>query len=116
MAENTEVAASANILNDERARRMADRAALYAAGKNPYPEHASVTDHAADLLVRYEGLANEEMADETVTIGGRVVAKRGQGKIMFIVVRDPSADIQLVLPRKRCRGGLLGGPEGTRSR
>lgn len=95
MAENTEAAESANILNDERARRLSDRAALYAAGKNPYPEHSAVTDHAADLLVRYEGLANEEVAAETVTIGGRVVAKRGQGKIMFIVVRDPSADIQL---------------------
>ena len=95
MAENLEAAEAANILNDERARRLADRAALYAAGKNPYPERSSVTDHAADLLGRYEHLANEEVAPETVTIGGRVVAKRGQGKIMFIVVRDPSADIQL---------------------
>ena len=28
-------------------------------------------------------------------IGGRIVAKRGQGKIMFLVVRDTTADIQL---------------------
>ena len=28
-------------------------------------------------------------------IAGRVVAKRGQGKIMFIVVRDATAEIQL---------------------
>ena len=95
MAENLEVTEAANTLNDERARRLADRAALYEAGKNPYPEHSSVADHAADLLVRYEGLANEESASETVTVGGRVVAKRGQGKIMFLVLRDPSADIQL---------------------
>ena len=95
MAENLEVTEAANTLNDERARRLADRAALYEAGKNPYPEHSSVTDHAADLLVRYEGLANEESASVTVTVGGRVVAKRGQGKIMFLVLRDPSADIQL---------------------
>ena len=54
MAENLEAAEPANILNDERARRLADRAALYAAGKNPYPERSSVTDHAADLLDRYE--------------------------------------------------------------
>ena len=94
MADTTS-AEAANTLNDERARRLADRAALYEAGKNPYPEHSSVTDHAADLLVRYEGLANEESASETVTVGGRVVAKRGQGKIMFLVLRDPSADIQL---------------------
>lgn len=85
----------ASTLNDERARRLADRAALYAAGKNPYPEHSDVTDYAADLLEHYAGLANEEEGAETVTVGGRIVAKRGQGKIMFLVLRDPSADIQL---------------------
>lgn len=98
MAENQSVVAAAqdaSTLNDERARRLADRAALYAAGKNPYPEHSDVTDHAADLLERYAGLANEEAGAETVTVGGRIVAKRGQGKIMFLVLRDPSADIQL---------------------
>ncbi len=98
MAENQSVDAAAqdaSTLNDERARRLADRAALYAAGKNPYPEHSDVTDHAADLLERYAGLANEEDGAETVTVGGRIVAKRGQGKIMFLVLRDPSADIQL---------------------
>ena len=98
MAENQSVDAAAqdaSTLNDERARRLADRAALYAAGKNPYPEHSDVTDHAADLLERYAGLANEEVGAETVTVGGRIVAKRGQGKIMFLVLRDPSADIQL---------------------
>ena len=30
-----------------------------------------------------------------MAVGGRIVAKRGQGKIMFLVLRDPSADIQL---------------------
>lgn len=98
MAENQSVDAAAqdaSTLNDERARRLADRAALYAVGKNPYPEHSDVTDHAADLLERYAGLANEEAGAETVTVGGRIVAKRGQGKIMFLVLRDPSADIQL---------------------
>ena len=98
MAENQSADAAAqdaSTLNDERARRLADRAALYAAGKNPYPEHSDVTDHAADLLERYAGLANEEEGAETVTVGGRIVAKRGQGKIMFLVLRDPSADIQL---------------------
>ena len=98
MAENQSVDAAAqdvSTLNDERARRLADRAALYAAGKNPYPEHSDVTDHAADLLERYAGLANEEAGAETVTVGGRIVTKRGQGKIMFLVLRDPSADIQL---------------------
>ena len=92
MSENTQ---PAEILNDERARRLADRAAMLASGANPYPEHSNVTDHVADILAAHAGLADGEDSDTSVRIGGRVVAKRGQGKIMFLVLRDPTADIQL---------------------
>ena len=98
MSENTQSAASAeavSTLNDERARRLADRAAIYAAGSNPYPEHSDVTDHVADIQGKYADLADGEDTEDTVRIGGRVVAKRGQGKIMFLVLRDPTGDIQL---------------------
>ena len=97
MAEN-ETAATADAaatLNDERARRLADREALFAAGANPYPEHSQVTDHVADIIAAHVDLADGEDSDDFVRIGGRVVAKRGQGKIMFLVLRDPTADIQL---------------------
>ena len=86
---------AASTLNDERARRLADRAALYAAGKNPYPEHSDVTDYVADIEKKYADLADGEDTADVVKIGGRVVAKRGQGKIMFIVLRDPTGDMQL---------------------
>ena len=82
-------------LNDERARRLADRAALYAAGKNPYPEHSDVENHVADIEAAYAGLEAGEDTSDVVKIGGRVVAKRGQGKIVFVVLRDPTGDIQL---------------------
>ena len=39
MSENQIETPVADTLNDERARRLADREALYAAGQNPYPEH-----------------------------------------------------------------------------
>lgn len=94
MADTTENTAAAT-LNDERARRMADRKAMYAAGNNPYPEHSHVTDHVADIQAKYADLPTGEDTEDVVRIGGRVVAKRGQGKIMFLVLRDPSADIQL---------------------
>ena len=98
MTENVQNAATtdaAATLNDERARRLADRAAMLAAGANPYPEHSDVTDHVADILAAHADLADGEDSDDFVRIGGRVVAKRGQGKIMFLVLRDPTADIQL---------------------
>ena len=95
MSENQTETPVADTLNDERARRLADREALYAAGQNPYPEHSDVEDYVADIEAKYADLADGEDTADVVKIGGRVVAKRGQGKIMFVVLRDPTGDIQL---------------------
>ena len=86
---------AASTLNDERARRLADRAALYAAGTNPYPEHSEVENYVADIEAAYAELEAGADTADVVKIGGRIVAKRGQGKIMFVVLRDPTGDIQL---------------------
>ena len=95
MAENQNVADQASTLNDERATRLAKRAALFEAGQNPYPEHSELEDYVADIETKYAELADGEDTEDVVKIAGRVVAKRGQGKIMFIVVRDATAEIQL---------------------
>ena len=96
MAENiTENQAPDLTLNDERARRLATREEYLAAGTNPYPEHSEVTDYAVDIEAKYADLPNEGQTDDIVKIGGRIVAKRGQGKISFVVLRDATADIQL---------------------
>ena len=95
MAENQNAADQASTLNDERATRLAKRAALFEAGQNPYPEHSELKDYVADIEAKYVDLADGEDTEDVVKIAGRVVAKRGQGKIMFIVVRDATAEIQL---------------------
>ncbi len=95
MAENQNAADQASTLNDERATRLAKRAALFEAGQNPYPEHSELEDYVADIETKYAELADGEDTEDVVKIAGRVVAKRGQGKIMFIVVRDATAEIQL---------------------
>lgn len=95
MAENQNTADQASTLNDERATRLAKRAALFEAGQNPYPEHSELEDYVADIETKYADLADGEDTEDVVKIAGRVVAKRGQGKIMFIVVRDATAEIQL---------------------
>lgn len=95
MAENQNAADQASTLNDERATRLAKRAALFEAGQNPYPEHSELEDYVADIEAKYAELADGEDTEDIVKIAGRVVAKRGQGKIMFIVVRDAIAEIQL---------------------
>lgn len=95
MAENQNAADQASTLNDERATRLAKRAALFEAGQNPYPEHSELEDYVADIETKYADLADGEDTEDVMKIAGRVVAKRGQGKIMFIVVRDATAEIQL---------------------
>ena len=95
MAENQNAADQASTLNDERATRLAKRAALFEAGQNPYPEHSELEDYVADIEAKYAELADGEDTEDVVKIAGRVVARRGQGKIMFIVVRDATGEIQL---------------------
>lgn len=90
MAEKTETTTQ-----DERALRLARREAFFAEGGNPYPEHSEVTDYAADIDAKYADLPNEAETDDVVKVGGRIVAKRGQGKISFVVVRDATGEIQL---------------------
>ena len=95
MTENINDIAPDATLNDERARRLATREEHLAAGTNPYPEHSEIVDYAADIEAKYAALPNEGQTDDIVKIGGRIVAKRGQGKISFVVLRDATADIQL---------------------
>ena len=96
MSETTDKQALApELLNDERALRLKRREEFMAEGTNPYPEHSEVRDYAAAIEAKYADLADGEDTEDVVKIGGRIVAKRGQGKIMFVVVRDATADIQL---------------------
>ena len=49
----------------------------------------------------------DHLTDEVVTIAGRVVLKRDIGKLKFYVVRDRSADLQVVASRGRSRRRAL---------
>ena len=99
MAENqtadAQVTSATPATTDERAMRLAEREALFAAGHNPYPEHSDVEDYVRDIERAHADLADGDTTDHVVKIGGRVMAKRGQGKIQFVVLRDPTGDIQL---------------------
>ena len=91
-----EAAVAPDAAADERTHRLARRQALLDAGQEAYPEHSNVTAHAADLLARYAELAEGDDPEGTVhTVAGRIRAKRGQGKVCFIVLQDPSATMQL---------------------
>ena len=82
-------------LLDERSVRLGRRSALIEAGVNPYPEHCQVSDHVADLVERYATLEDGADTADVVSVAGRVRAKRGQGKVIFIEMQDSTGTIQL---------------------
>ena len=83
------------VLLDERSVRLGRRSALIEAGVNPYPEHCEVSDHVAGLVERYATLEDGADTADVVSVAGRVRAKRGQGKVIFIELQDSTGTIQL---------------------
>lgn len=83
--------------------RRAKREALIAAGKNPYGQAFSYSHHLAELAEKYANLGDGDSTEDEVQVAGRVMAKRDQGKIAFLELRDATGDIQLF-----CRINALG--------
>ena len=83
------------IEDDPVAVRLAKRDALLAAGKDPYGHAFKYSHHLADLAAQYEGLEDGASTEDEVQVAGRIMAKRDQGKIAFLELRDSTGDIQL---------------------
>ena len=83
--------------------RYAKREALIAAGENPYGHAFAYSYHIVDLDEKYAGLEDGENTEDRVEVAGRVMAKRDQGKIIFMELRDSTGSIQLF-----CRINALG--------
>jgi len=83
------------------AARRNNLAALRERGIDPFSAtRFDVTAHAADLAARYGSLGNQEHASgETHALAGRLMASRGQGKIIFADVDDVSGRFQLYLKK-----------------
>lgn len=83
--------------------RRAKRAALIEAGIDPYGHAFERSDDIADLEERYAGLEDGQTTEDEVSLAGRVMARRVQGKIAFLELMDPTGIIQLF-----CRINALG--------
>lgn len=68
--------------------------ALKNAGVDPYPARAKRTMRIGDALTRFEELVNVR---ENVSLTGRLLSVRDQGKIIFADIEDESGKIQVVL-------------------
>ncbi|PKQ19584.1 MAG: lysine--tRNA ligase [Actinobacteria bacterium HGW-Actinobacteria-6] len=83
--------------------RRAKLDALRLSGEEPYKDSFDRTHTVSEVISKWDALEPGEDAADVVAVAGRVVAKRDQGKILFIVIRDGVSDIQLF-----CRVNVLG--------
>ena len=67
------------------------------AGINPFGEKFVRTNNAKELVELYDGFTKEELEEKSVktTVAGRMMTKRGKGKVGFAHIQDASGQIQL---------------------
>ncbi len=68
---------------------------LRAAGIEPFPHQFSGAEPVAEVRAAHEALGPSEESDFDHRIAGRLVARRGQGRMAFLDLADRSARIQL---------------------
>jgi len=72
-------------------------------GEQPYKDRFERTHSTGALHDAYETLEDGSETEDVVSVAGRIVAKRDQGKILFVVIRDGATDLQLF-----CRVNVMG--------
>ena len=83
--------------------RRAKLESLRAAGTEPYRDRWPLNHRAASIASEFDAVEPGAETDVVVTVAGRLVAKRDQGKVAFLVLRDATGDLQLF-----CRVNVLG--------
>jgi lysyl-tRNA synthetase, class II len=83
----------------ERARRLAKLDALRAGGIDPYPVRFDRDHTVATLRAEFGDLGPGEETDAHVTVAGRLLLIRRQGKLIFATMRDGTGSIQLFVSR-----------------
>ena len=81
-------------LSDERRSKVAR---LRESGIDPYPVGVRVDHRLGELLDTWgDRLQAGEESGTIVSVGGRLVAKRGHGKLVFAVIREADAELQVM--------------------
>lgn len=84
-------------LNDQQIVRREKMAALREQGIDPFGKRFERTANSQELKDKYADLDKEQLHDknETATIAGRLVTKRGKGKVGFAHLQDREGQIQI---------------------
>ncbi len=81
---------------DERAARLASVEAMRARGDDPYPVRFDRTHTLAEVREQWDDrIETGTTSDEVVSVAGRVVSRRDQGKLVFAGLRDGTGSLQL---------------------
>lgn len=71
---------------------------LRESGINPYPYHFERSHSLAELRQLYQDkIENGTRSEDTVSIAGRIMAKRGKGKMSFVDIADASGRLQSMI-------------------
>lgn len=84
-------------MNDQLIVRREKMAALQAAGIDPFGDRFERSHNSAELQAIYGEISKEDLAEknETATIAGRMVTKRGKGKVGFAHLQDREGQVQI---------------------
>jgi lysyl-tRNA synthetase class 2 len=89
---------------ENRLKAIAAREETYGPGCTyPYKFHASL--RISEFIAKYSDIANGEQRDEVVSVAGRALSKRGQGKLMFYDLHGEGFKIQIMSDVRRYEGG-----------
>ncbi|MFM7828214.1 MAG: lysine--tRNA ligase [Actinomycetota bacterium] len=86
-------------LEAERARRGAQVAAMRDAGREPYPYRFDRTATLGEVRARHGAHAAGTDTGERVSVAGRVMLTRDQGKLQFLTIRDRTGELQLFVSK-----------------
>ncbi len=86
-------------LEAERQRRIAAIESMREAGANPYPYRFDRTHQLGEIRASHGSLEPGTETTDEVTVAGRIMLKRDQGKLIFCTLRDRSDDIQLFVSK-----------------
>ncbi|WP_165209132.1 lysine--tRNA ligase [Streptococcus tangpeifui] len=84
-------------LNDQQIVRREKMAALSETGIDPFGQRFERTANSAELKAKYDDKSKEELHElnDTATIAGRLMTKRGKGKVGFAHLQDREGQIQI---------------------
>jgi len=88
-----------NGLEQEKARRLGSLDDLRAKGTNPYPYRFDRSHTLGEIRNEFAVLEAGSETDTHVTVAGRVVLKRDQGKLIFATLQDRETSIQLFVSK-----------------